>query len=189
MADNLGNSPVGSPSATRPVDFEEASGTAGDTAKTQSIGETALHLKDMVSEDLAAVSDTAKGVAADVTDKATEIAVQQKGYVADQIGKLAGALERVGKELKSDDAGAIGGYASDLGASAQQFADKVKDKDFREIAGIAEDFARRQPLAFLGLAAVAGLAASRFIIASKPLAPTAVRTASDGNRTGENRNG
>jgi hypothetical protein len=189
MADNFGNSPFGSPSASRPVGFEQATGTAGDTTKSQSVGETASHLKDMVSEDLAAVTDKAKDVAADATDKAAEIADKQKSYVADQIGKLAGALERVGEELKSDDAGAIGGYASDLGASARQFADKVKDKDFREIAGIAEDFGRRQPLAFLGLAAVAGLAASRFIMASKPSATKAVPTPSDADRTGESYNG
>lgn len=189
MADNFGNSPVGSPPATRPGDFEHARGTDTDATKAQSVGETASHLRDMASEDLAAITDKAKDVATDATDKAAEIAEKQKGYVADQIGKLAGALERVGAELKSDDAGAIGGYASDLGASARQFADKVKDKDFREIAGIAEDFGRRQPLAFLGLAAVAGLAASRFIMASKPSAPAAARTAPDGDRTGESYNG
>lgn len=189
MGDNLEKHPVGSPSATRPGDFEHRTETGGDTAKTPSVGETASHLKDMASEDLAAISDKAKDVAADATDKAAEIADKQKSYVADQIGKLAGALARVGAELKSDDAGAIGGYASDLGASARQFADKVKDKDFREIAGIAEDFGRRQPLAFLGLAAVAGLAASRFIMASKPSATKTVRTPSDGDRMGESYNG
>jgi ElaB/YqjD/DUF883 family membrane-anchored ribosome-binding protein len=189
MAANVGNGPAASSSAPRPRDFEQSNGARTDAANTQSIDETASHLKDMVSDDLAAVTDTAKDVAADVTDKATEIADKQKGYVADQIGKVASAIERVGQELKSDDAGAIGGYASDLGASARQFADKVKDKDFRQIAGIAEDFGRRQPLAFLGLAAVAGLAASRFIMASKPSAPTAVRTAPHGDRTGDSYNG
>ena len=70
-----------------------------------------------------------------------------------------------------------------------RFADKVKDKDLREIAGIAEDFGRRQPLAFLGLAAVAGLAASRFMMASKPSVATSSPTAPDINRTRESYNG
>jgi len=164
MADTFGSQNGASPSANAPAtEFGRSIGR--DTGATT---ENAPSLRDKIDEDITSVKETAQDVVHKAADKAAEVADRQKSYAADKIGKIAGALERVGEELKSDDAGAIGGYASQLGVSTRQFADRVKDKNLSEIAGIAEDFGRRQPLAFLGLAAVAGLAASRFMMASKP---------------------
>jgi ElaB/YqjD/DUF883 family membrane-anchored ribosome-binding protein len=164
MADTIGSPNGASPSENAPAtEFGRSIGR-----DTEATTDTAPSLRDKIGEDITSVKETAQDVAHKAADKAAEVADRQKSYAADQIGKIAGALERVGEELKSDDAGAIGGYASQLGVSAKQFADRVKDKNLSEIAGIAEDFGRRQPLAFLGLAAVAGLAASRFMMASKP---------------------
>lgn len=164
MEDTFGSPNGASPSANATAtEFGRSIGR--DTDATT---DSAPSLREKIEEDITSVKETAQDVAHKAADKATEVADRQKSYAADQIGKIAGALERVGEELKSDDAGAIGGYASQLGVSARHFADRVKDKNLSEIAGIAEDFGRRQPLAFLGLAAVAGLAASRFMMASKP---------------------
>lgn len=169
MADTFG-SPTGSPPSANAPTTEFGRSIA---RKTEADGDNTSSLRDKVEEDFTSMKSAAHDIAAKATDKAAEVAGRQKGYAADQIAKVAGALERVGEELKSDDAGMIGGYAAQLGSSARQFADKVKGKDFSEIAGIAEDFGRRQPLAFLGLAAVAGLAASRFMMASKPTTSSA----------------
>lgn len=180
MAETFGN-PSGGPSSATPAntEFERSIARAADTA-----GEETASLRDKIDVDIGNVKDTVQDVAYKATEKAAELADEQKSYAADQIGKLAGALERVGEELRSGDAGAIGGYATQLGTSARQFADKVKDKNFSEIAGVAEDFGRRQPLAFLGLAAVAGLAASRFLMASKSTTPSNVAAAAtDGRET------
>ena len=81
---------------------------------------------------------------------------------ATRIGKMAQTIHdqiNLLKDIAGDD-------------NVGKFADKVKDKNFSEIAGVAEEFGRRQPLAFLGLAAIAGLAASRFMMASKPTTPS-----------------
>lgn len=164
MADTFGSPNGASPSANAPAtEFGRSIGR-----DTEATTDTAPSLRDKIDEDITSVKETAQDVANKAADKAAEVADRQKTYAALQIGKIAGALERVGEELKSEDAGVIGGYASQIGVSAKQFADRVKDKNLSEIAGIAEDFGRRQPLAFLGLAAVAGLAASRFMMASKP---------------------
>ena len=190
MPDTSGTSPFASPSAVGSrTEFDRSIARESDTSGESETSSAASDLKDKLSEDIAGVTETAKEVASNVTDKAAEIADKQKSYAADQIGKLAGALEKVGNELKSDDANAMGGYAAELGASARQFADKVKDKNFREIASVAEEFGRRQPLAFLGLAAVAGLAASRFIMASKTSAVATSSSVPDSNRATESYNG
>lgn len=184
MADTFGNTNGVPPSSNVPAtEFgrsveRDPHNSAGDAQAGRSTAEPGL--KEKLTEDLNTVKETAK----DVAHKATDAAERQKGYAADQIGKIANALERVGEELKSDDAGAVGTYAAQLGSSARRIADQVKDKSFGEIASVAEDFGRRQPLAFLGLAAVAGLAASRFLMASKPSStPTISRS------SGENYNG
>jgi ElaB/YqjD/DUF883 family membrane-anchored ribosome-binding protein len=164
MADTFGNPNGGTSSATGPTtEFERSI-----ARHSQPLGDDSPRFREKINEDIGSVKEAVQDVAQKATDTAAEIAEKQKSYAAEQIGKLAGALQRVGKELKSDDASSIGGYAAQLGASAQQFAEKVKDKNFTEIASVAEDFGRRQPLAFLGIAAVAGLAASRFLMASKP---------------------
>jgi hypothetical protein len=169
MADTFGSPNGTPPSATAPAtEFGRSIGR-----ETEVEGGSASSLRDKIADDVASIKDSAHDVASEAADKAAEVASRQKNYAADQIGKLAGALERVGEEMKSDDGGMIGGYATQLGASARQFADKVKDKEFTEIAGVVEDFGRRQPLAFLGLAAMAGLATSRFMMASRPTEPSA----------------
>lgn len=195
MPDESGISPS-SPATGQRTEFDRSVARDVDpfaneveaSPQAETTNQFASRLNDKLSEDFSSMKETAIEVASSATNKAEEIAEKQKSYAADQIERLAGVLERVGKELESDDA-AIGGYASALGASARQFADRVKDKNPREIADAAEDFGRRQPLAFLGLAAVAGLAASRFITAAKPSTSTSAPSMSDINRTREAHNG
>jgi len=166
MAETIETPNGTSPSANAPTtEFGRSIGRQADTA-----ADTTTSLREMIDQDITSVKETAQDVAHKAADKAEQVANLQKGYAADQIGRIAGALERVGEELRSSDAGMVGSYATQLGASARQFADKVKNKNFSEIAGIAEDFGRRQPLAFLSLATIAGLAASRFMMASKATA-------------------
>lgn len=162
MADTFGNSHgTSSPPSGASTEYERSIARSAEQS-----GESQPGLREKLSEDLSTVKQAAESVASKATDKVTDMAEQQKGYAAEQIGRFATALEKVGRELQSEQPGAIGDYARQLGTSARHFADKVKDKNLGQIAGIAEDFGRRQPLAFLGLAAVAGLAASRFMMAS-----------------------
>ena len=162
MTDTFGNPQAASLPSRAGTEFERS------IARSTGGGETepATGLREKINEDLGAVKGAAEDVARKATDKAAELAEQQKSYAADQIGKLASALEKVGRELQAEDAGTVADYTKHLGTSARHFADKVKGKNFGQIAGIAEDFGRRQPLAFLGMAAIAGLAVSRFMMAS-----------------------
>jgi hypothetical protein len=123
-------------------------------------------LKDKATEDLQQVRDLAEDQAQRAMDKGVEIASEQKNFVARQLSGIATALEKVGGELERGDQSAVGQYARELGSSAKKFATDIKDRDLGEIATMAEDFGRRQPAAFLGIAALAGFAASRFVTAS-----------------------
>jgi len=162
MTNALGDQKNGPTSPTgAATEFDRSIGRSADTNNDASAG-----LREQIEQDVDAAKKVAEDATQRVTEKAAEVAERQKGYAADQIGKLADALEKVGSELQSQQTGPVGDYTKRLGTSARQFAERVHDKDLGEIAAIAEDFGRRQPLAFLGLAAIAGLAASRFMMAS-----------------------
>jgi len=104
-------------------------------------------------------SGQAKAAVAQVVD-------DEKGALARQLRNLAGAIDKVGSELRQSEQASLGRYTQQLGNSIGQLARECEDRDLGEIASMAEDYGRKQPLAFLGLAAIAGLAASRFLTAS-----------------------
>lgn len=104
-------------------------------------------------------SSQAKAAAARAMD-------EEKGALAHQLRGLAGAMEKVGSELCQSNQQGLGRYTQRLGRSVGRLARDCDDRDLGEIAALAEDFGRKQPLAFLGMAAMAGLAASRFLNAS-----------------------
>lgn len=123
-------------------------------------------IKDMATQDFAEIREAAEAQARTALDKSTEMAAEKKNLIAEQLKGVAEALQKVGSEMKGGETAMVGRYASDLGGSAKRLAEDLKNRDMGEIVSMAEDFGRRQPVAFLGLAAIAGLAASRFVIAS-----------------------
>jgi len=163
MANTYGSQHTGntSPPTAGNTEFERSISRSMETQQEVPSG-----LRETISEDLDAAKKAAQDAAETVTAKASDVAERQKGYVAEQIGSLASTLERVGAEMQREQPGSFGNYAKQLGTSARQFAQRMQDKDLGQIASEAESFGRRQPLAFLGIAAIAGLAASRFLMAS-----------------------
>ncbi|WP_246704565.1 nutrient deprivation-induced protein [Rhizobium sp. P32RR-XVIII] len=123
-------------------------------------------LKDKIAEDLSGARDTIKEGAEAAVVKAKEAVSEQTNFAARQVGGIATALQKVGLELEKSDQSEVGRYARQIGSSVQSFAKQMEGRDLGEVATMAEDFGRKQPLAFLGIAALAGLAASRFLTAS-----------------------
>ncbi|MBP2548416.1 ElaB/YqjD/DUF883 family membrane-anchored ribosome-binding protein [Neorhizobium galegae] len=183
MADNeIGSGRTGStysPLRDQPVQPADVSAAEpgaslyeGDSSSTaQSDGEknarqaSTSDLRQMARDDVASVRHAAEDGMSKVSAAASQAADQQKTYAADRVAGVANAIERVGSELEGDEP-ELGRMTRQMGESVQRFAEDIKGRDLGEIAGMAEDFGRRQPLAFLGIAAIAGLAASRFIGAS-----------------------
>ena len=178
MASAFGNQPGGntSPPTGGNTEFERSISRSVETD-----GNASPSLREEIDADVSAVKKAAESATQTVTDKAAEVAERQKGYASDQIENFARALEKVGDEMQTGQPGAVADYTKRLGTSARQFAERVQDKDLGQIASIAEDFGRRQPLAFLGLAAIAGLAASRFLTASASRPTGSTSTGSGGS--------
>lgn len=140
---------------------------------TQDMGgvtETAQHDLDAISrrasEDVAQLKERAGEEFGAATDKAKSFANDQKSLAAGQIGGVASAIDKVANELDGTDQQTIARYARDLAAGLSSFGKTVESRDVDDLIGMAQDFGRRQPMAFLGAAALAGFVASRFALAS-----------------------
>ena len=129
-----------------------------------------------------ALVEEAKAQIGNITDHAKGIVAEQKDIAAGQIHGIASAVDKVARELEGENA-TVAGYARTVADAANRFGSTMKDKDVDELVAMAEDFARRQPAAFVGIAALAGFAASRFLRASASHHPSAsAHAASTGYR-------
>jgi len=128
------------------ADFAEASGEK---------------LKEQASE----IADAAKNVASQATEKLKETVSEQKGAGAEYIGTLAETMRRAAREFDND-LPIAGKYMRKAATQVENVSDSIKTGDFNDLIENAQTFARRQPTAFLGLAALAGFMAVRFLKSS-----------------------
>lgn len=136
-------------------------------------------------EDAREFSHQASEKVAEVTETAKSFAAQQKGLAAGQIHGVAAAITKVADELDGSDQQVVSRYARDLATGLTNMGKTIEDRDVDDLMGLAQDFGRKQPVAFLGAAALAGFVASRFALASaqrrdnKPTAPAATNDSRD----------
>jgi F0F1-type ATP synthase membrane subunit b/b' len=138
------------------------------------------------SEDVESLKAEAKSQIGAATDKAKGFAGDQKEMAATQLSGIAAAITKVAEELQRTDQSAVAGYARDLAGGVGKFADTVQNKNVDDLMGMAEDFGRKQPVAFLGAAALAGFVASRFALASAHRRDTANATMTPAATGGDN---
>jgi hypothetical protein len=170
----IGSATASAPPYTSPPSSQEAA--QPDLPASDKLSE----LKDKAAEDVSQIRQVAADQAQAAMDTAAETAAEQKNVIARQLSGVAQALEKVGSELERGDQRTLGQYTRDLGSSAKRIAEDIRDRDLGEVAAIAEDFGRRQPAAFLGLAALAGFAASRFVTASAQRQTSSQRASNSG---------
>lgn len=123
-------------------------------------------VKERAAEDFRELGREATSKVNDATDKAKSFAGDQKDLAATQINGVAAAIEKVAQELENSDQPMVGRYARDLAKSISGLGNTIESRDVDDLMGLAQDFGRRQPVAFLGAAALAGFVASRFAVAS-----------------------
>ncbi|MCO5732815.1 nutrient deprivation-induced protein [Rhizobium sp. SSA_523] len=145
-------------------------------------------LRQKAKEDFQSMRQVARDEASGLYHQVEEAAERQKGYAAEQVAGFGSAIKKAGSELEGQDQAQLGRVTRQMGESVERFAADIEGRSMGEIAAMAEDFGRRQPLAFLGIAAVAGLVASRFIGASASRQPSmASRQSSTRSASGNTR--
>lgn len=132
-----------------------------DKSRTEKVAETAKSAAEEVRE-------TATGVAHDASDRIRSEAMSRAESVqsgaAGEVGNVANALRKAASEARKGSP-----QERSFGQMAEVLADAseaIGQKDLGTIAGDVGAFARRNPLLFIGGAALAGLAVSRFAKAS-----------------------
>lgn len=125
-------------------------------------------ISEKAREAAVAVSDTAKKQAKDLSrtldSEAKDYAGQAKDVAAGEVRDVASALRTAADELRSGSPQER--TLSQIADTLADASDALRSKDLGEMVGAVNDFARRNPMIFLGSAALIGLAATRFAKAS-----------------------
>jgi ElaB/YqjD/DUF883 family membrane-anchored ribosome-binding protein len=149
---------------TRKQNVGEQAAAAGRDFKARA-GEFAGASADKLKDQASSMADTAKGVADQAGDKLKEAVTERKAAGADYVGNLAEAIRRAGREFDNE-LPIAGKYIRKAASQIDNVADSIRTGDFNDLLKNAQSFARRQPTAFLGIAALAGFAAVRILKSS-----------------------
>lgn len=115
-----------------------------------------------IKEQASELADAARDAASQAADRIKKTADEKKGAGAEYIGSLADAMRRASLEFDSE-LPIAGKYIRKAANQVEGFSESIRSGDFNDLIRSAQSFARRQPTAFLGLAALAGFAAVRFL--------------------------
>lgn len=162
------SSPVSSsPTSVASEAADKLSNIGGDVAgKAKDVGSqataTAHDLKDTIGATGADLMDRAKGMAADAGDKVTKVLEDQKAAGADRAKGISDAIRRAADELEKEFPPAAT-YVRRAADEIDNVADAVRRRDVRQLLGDVQNFARRQPTAFLGATVIGGFALVRLL--------------------------
>jgi hypothetical protein len=117
------------------------------------------------SEQATNLADAAKDVASKASKKLLSSVAEQKTAGADFVSGTAGALRRAANEFGELPRAAQ--YIRLAANHVDSVSDAFRKRDLSQLVSDVQGFARRQPTAFLGIAALAGFAAVRFLKTSR----------------------
>lgn len=116
-------------------------------------------------EDARRLKEKAVGAARDVGQRGKAQLEARKGAAAEQVQRLAGAVERAVGDLGEEDAG-LARYAGELAGSMNRFAEGLRDRSVDQLMGDVQSLARRNPALFLMGSVALGIVLARFLKAS-----------------------
>ena len=106
--------------------------------------------------------DAVKDAARDAKHQARSFAEDQKGEAVDRVGGMADALRSAAGSLDDQDQPMVADYARQAASGLDRMSEAISHRSLDDLVETVEDFARRQPVAFLGGAALAGFVMARF---------------------------
>lgn len=123
------------------------------------------------------VQEKAHEAAGEARSRLRDQVDQRSTQVGEQIGDGAQALRSTAEKLREEQREGPANVAEQLAERAERTGSWLRDADADRILGDVEAFARRQPLAVVGIGLFAGFAASRFLKASSRTRYEATRAA------------
>jgi hypothetical protein len=111
------------------------------------------------------ITETARELASEVGERIKAGVADQKAIGADYVAGIADTLRRASREFDSQVPQA-GQLMRTAARQIDNVSDALRTRDATQLASDAQEFARRQPAAVLGLAVLTGFAAVRFFKSS-----------------------
>jgi hypothetical protein len=139
------------------------SGLAG--AVQEQVSSVADHVSRQVQEQASHLSESARSAATGATQRLRASAENQKDAGADFISDFAGAVRSAAGAFETQSPLASR-YIERAAEQIDSVSDALRQRNLGELLGGIQDFARRQPTAFLGMSVLAGFAAIRFLKSS-----------------------
>ena len=136
-----------------------------DDIKKQASG-VAEDVSRQVKEQASNLGENAKDAVSGASGKLRSAAEDQKNAGADFVTGIAAAVRRAAGEFDTQIPQA-GEYIRRAADQIDNTSDAIRQRDLSELLDGVQDFARRQPTAFLGATVLAGFAAIRFLKSSK----------------------
>ena len=150
--------------AGSPQNLKDHMADAGADMK-QRAGETLRAAGDTARDTFQEATEAAKNMASETAEKLQDQVREQQHTGADFVNKFAGNIREAARAFENDVPFAARGINS-VAEYVEETAEKIRDGSFRDVVDNATDFAKRRPVAFLGITVLAGFAAVRFLKAS-----------------------
>ncbi|XIA63233.1 hypothetical protein ACFIOY_29100 [Bradyrhizobium sp. TZ2] len=131
----------------------------------QGAGDALRASADIARDKFKDAADAAKEVTSETADQLKDQAREKQRSGADFIERFAGNIRAAARAFENDAPFAARGINS-AAEYVEDAAEKIRNGSFRDLVDNATDFAKRQPVAFLGISVLAGFAAVRFLKAS-----------------------
>lgn len=163
---------------TQGVDFTPESGTTGSStgsmgSATGTMGASGSGTTDGYSQEsgrMEQAKDRAQQLISTaqerVTEKVTSRLDEQRHRAAHQLSDVAETIRSTGERFP-EGADGITRYINQAADRVDEVASFLHDSELSDIVGTVEDFARRQPAAFLGGAFALGILGARFLKSSQ----------------------
>ncbi len=142
-----------------------------NTSSTDNGKSVKAKVKDAAGSAAEGLKARSQDAADTVASEAAGYANQAKGTAADEMKGVASALRTAADELRSGSPQER--TFSQIADGLADASEAVRDQDLSEMVSSVTGFARRNPLVFLGSAALIGFAATRFAKASSDGASSA----------------
>jgi len=106
------------------------------------------------------------GIAQTLRDTTYRSIDGQKSRASETLGSLAGAVRGMSQPLRDGGQAQIADYVTKAADGIERWASQLRQQDLEDAVRGVEQFARRQPAMFLGIAFGAGMIAARFLKSS-----------------------
>jgi hypothetical protein len=118
------------------------------------------------TRDRRAAGEQASGITQTLRDSTYRGIDDQKARASDTLGNIAGAVRGMTQPLRDGGQTQIADYVNQAADGIERWASQLRQQDLEDAVRAVEQFARRQPAMFLGIAFGAGMIAARFLKSS-----------------------